>query len=373
MTLSVSDIRAAFPEPTLTPLAIAHGVPTYAALKTLQAQINSNAVSVPWHADIHGHLFLTLPTATYTAKAHAPFVVPTHPGSTAKHKTNATSTQIDLATQQHAAALRAYLTYNATESALRQQLIEACPKIYLLDLYDESYGFGLVSSRDILTHLWTAYGTITSIDLDANLHRLTLPWTPPAPIQDVFERLTQAASLANAGNAPIGEANLVRAGFNLIRDTGLFPLDCRLWLEKAAPDKTLVAFKAFFLKADNSRRQTESSLAPTTGTAGFHSANATPTTTTSPHTIAQLEATIAQLKLAAKRHVSTPTHSPDPAAPPSYCWTHGLSSHPNSHSSANCKRQAAGHQTTATSANKLGGSTKNWTSTGPVTNAAAHS
>eukprot|EP00978_Attheya_sp_CCMP212_P026666 scaffold88199_cov40-Attheya_sp.AAC.1 len=44
----------------------------------------------------------------------------------------------------------------------------------------------------------------------------------------------------------------------------------------------------------------------------------------------------------------------------SYCWTHGTSNN-SQHNSTTCQHPAENHQSAATVANKMGGSTRVWT------------
>lgn len=360
-----------FPIPVLTPVATSTSVPTYASLQVVQTELNSNATAI--HSTggdgRFGHLVLTMQPAKYATLTHnVPYAVPVHPGATPVHAPNATGPQIAENTRLHELELRIFRTYHAVDQALRQQLLAACPPTYVRALQDRDLGFGNVPTLALLTHLWTTYGRITPEALDANIARMHKPWHPPTPIEDLFDQLADATTFAIAGNAAIGNTNVIRVGYNLIAATGLFDLACRDWRAKPDAAKDMPSFRAHFRAANDDRTVT-------TGSAGYHTATGAnaastvaPTTALSmalncsstEHQLSQLTAAVTKLHLAITAPSPRPrsTQHPPPAATTNtYCWTHGATLNPF-HTSATCKNKADGHQDTATAANPLNGSTR---------------
>jgi hypothetical protein len=161
---------------------------------------------------------------------------------------DATAAQAANTNYRHEADLHAFYTYHNTENALRNQLLAACPEDYIYDLIHNKIGvINNVTKLEIRTLLWTTYGEITYADLDANLARMTKAWHPPTPIEFLFKQLEEAGTFAIAGNAAIGENNIVRSGYNTIFATGLFDFACREWLAKPDAAKTMPLFGAHFL------------------------------------------------------------------------------------------------------------------------------
>jgi hypothetical protein len=347
--LTAAAITASFPHPILHPIATITSPPTYATIRAAQTQLNANATTVPSYAGdgIHGHLALTLKTADYKIKSNgvdfiAPLLGPIQP----IHPAGATAAQISEINRKFYDDQATFRTYQETDKALRNQILLAIPEDYLRDLADADLGLGSVSCLKILTHLWDTWGTITQIELDANYLRMATPWNPPTPIDKLFTQLDDGIRFATAGNDKPSDPTVIRLGYNLIHQTGLFEIPCRDWRNKPEADKTRAKFNLHFRAADQDRR-----LTTTAGSAGYHAANA-----------------VKEKKKQPPRTITPPP--PDaakPAAPPavprpdtrpqtSYCWSHGFLKNPK-HNSLTCLYKAEGHCDAATATNTLGGST----------------
>lgn len=209
----------------------------------------------------------------------------------------------------------------------------------------------------LLTHLWTTYGTLSIADKDANLQRMAMPWHPPTPIETLFKQLQDGMRIAAAAGEPQVDAQVARLGYNIILKTGLFAEACREWRLKPEAQQTLAIFQTHFQQMNMDRL---ASL--TTETAGFHGA-ANAAIATPPHTIESLLAELTLLKAAQANAASgvPPPQAPKPILPPThYCWTHGGSRN-KEHTSASCRNKLPGHQDAATLTDKMGGSERVWT------------
>ena len=82
-------------------------------------------------------------------------------------------------------------------------------------------------------------------------------WTPPQPIADLFEQLKKGQRFAATGNETIHDSQLVRWGYQNIRNTGLFDRACEKWRKKEAKEKSWVEFKKHFRLAEDDRRKNE--------------------------------------------------------------------------------------------------------------------
>lgn len=257
--------------------------------------------------------------------------------------------------------MKHFTTYRSTELALKRQLIAAVPDLYIKSLKHYTYGYANVTTLQILEHLIDTFGIIMPADLDANLERMNAAWHPPTPIEVLFEQLDSALQFATEGKAPIGEANAVRIGYNLVHKTGQFEVASYHWRLRSPADKTLAAFKTYFHRAN-------ADLTTTSSQAGYRAAAAIQPTPAQPTELATLTAVVTQLIAAMATNNTTTSRSArnntNNATPATryrgYCWTHGVTHSTNLHDSTNCKKPAAGHQTTATEQNQLGGSTRVW-------------
>jgi hypothetical protein len=66
------------------------------------------------------------------------------------------------------------------------RILAAVPPVYVSSLSRDITGFGNVSALTIMTSLWERYGTITQAELAENITRMSAPWNPPQPIEDLF-------------------------------------------------------------------------------------------------------------------------------------------------------------------------------------------
>eukprot|EP00978_Attheya_sp_CCMP212_P029636 scaffold105942_cov70-Attheya_sp.AAC.2 len=93
------------------------------------------------------------------------------------------------------------------------------------------------------------YGKIIPEDLDKNQLCMEADWNPPTPIEDLFEQLWAGAAFATEGGDAPSAPRLVRLGYNIINETGLFELGCRDWHNKPAADKTFAQLHVHFKRS----------------------------------------------------------------------------------------------------------------------------
>jgi hypothetical protein len=358
------DVTTNFPNPVLTPIGTTTVKPNWTSLHLLQRQINANASSI--HSNLgggrNGHLALTIDAATYLAVAGVAFAVPPAPPDDPVLPANPTGPIITEANRLHLVAQKAFQRYHDADKALVRQIIAATPPTYIEALNDPDYGYANVTCLEMLTHLKTTYGRITIAEKDANHQRMTAPWHPPAPLEDLFSQIALGARLAAAGGEPLNDTQVARIGYNLVLQTGLFPDACREWRLKDDAHQTYAAFKTHFSRMEADRLESLTSASAGYQGAAHHVGSV-------PVQPSTLEADLAELALYRAASVANAVtakhpHPPSSSAPPplSYCWTHG-SSRNTRHTSATCKNKSEGHQDTATLIFQQGGSTKVWTST----------
>jgi hypothetical protein len=184
------------------------------------------------------------------------------------------------------------------------------------------------------------------------------PWSTENPIQTVFTQLKDAIAFSRAGHDPISTATAIRAGYTIISNTGLFETSCREWRNTTVATQTLNSFRLHFTSADRDRRQTA-----TTESSGYHSSNAASEASLNTTISAAIALALKNQRRPSDRNRTNPSNRPSraPATPDtlSWCWTHGTTNNPD-HTSSNCRRQASGHESTATISNKMGGNTERY-------------
>jgi hypothetical protein len=176
------------------------------------------------------------------------------------------------------------------------------------------------------------------------------PWNPADPIETVSHRLNDAIAYSTAGRDPITEAAAVRAGYDVLEHSGLFPRACETWRTASPDTHTLAHLRTLFKVADTDRKRTV-----TTGSLGYANVLAA-----APSVLPSLAPDSLSLPFSAL----SVSNSSATLSEKTYCWTHG-SSNNRRHTSATCKNKAPGHRDDATAANPLGGSTKVWTAPKP--------
>jgi hypothetical protein len=401
-TLSPSDIKAQLPiaDTDMPKIADNTSKPTFKSLTTFQKAINQQALAIPsTRGDgALGHLILVISAADYliVSTGATPFVVPTNPGSVPVQIANSTGPQIIETNRAHAIELAEYNLYLNTATILKNIIINNVPEHFIVTLQHPITQYARVTPLQLMEHLWTTYGTITSDDLTTNYDRMTAPWNPPTPIENLFDQLKLGQEYAGEGGEPIDTRQLMRIGYNLIQQTGLFETSCREWRNKPTADKTYATFQIFFTKEDADRKVNS----PTSAGAGYansvqdivhqelanyieqypvqHTDPQQPIAPPPPATPSAnagvtlddikklIQATMTNTPNDRRRRSSQPRSNPpgplvaqgldSDGVPVSYCWTHGTTTNLR-HTSKSCSRKAEGHKDDATFTNQLGGST----------------
>ena len=81
------------------------------------------------------------------------------------------------------------------------------------------------------------------------------PWSPPSPIETLFDQLDDGQEFAVKGKEIIDDSQLMRWAYDNIKSTGLFDKDCELWRKRPSATKTWTVSKAFFIVAKDDRKK----------------------------------------------------------------------------------------------------------------------
>ena len=402
---TVEKIKDAFPHPTIEPIV---GQPGYESIKGMHLFLNANAASIISHLGNGrlGLLYLTVQPAVFNTLSAVLFVPPTNPGPTVTYPAGATQHIIRAADIAHATATRLFQQYDATDRALKQQLLGAVDDMFVSALSDPHVGYANVTTLQLLTHLYATYALITDGDLESNKEAMAATYDVNLPIETLFKRIEECVQFAAAGNTPFTAPQVVSTAFRTVQKTGMYTDDCKIWKRKPAQYKTWAQFKVDFTIAHNELREEQQ----TTRGAGFHAnavqdlqqetataiANLANATLADRETMTAMQANISTLttqlseanaklvdalnvcttlkELLATRNSSngnggsngggrngggrnTGGGNSSSSQYVHYCWTHGILS---GHTSAECTRKADGHKDEATAADKMGGRTTKW-------------
>ena len=97
----------------------------------------------------------------------------------------------------------------------------ALSNIYLQELSDQSTKFGNIKPHLIIKHLQDSYGTITAQYLDPNDKRMKTLWSPPEPIEILFNRLFDGKCFAKEKGSTMEDSISTRIGYSMITEFGL--------------------------------------------------------------------------------------------------------------------------------------------------------
>ena len=88
------------------------------------------------------------------------FVIPLNPGATVNVPLNSTVAQITNLCKTYDDKNKAFIQYDNTNKALKQQLIEAIDDLYLKSLHNKYVGFSNQTFKTMIDHLYLHYAKI---------------------------------------------------------------------------------------------------------------------------------------------------------------------------------------------------------------------
>ena len=136
------------------------GEPTREGLVELHQLVSGNVASVLPNLGGGRHRYLTLPITSedYKSQTGFSFVLPHNPGNYPPTIGNSQDQTLGTENFQQNQAL--FQKYTAADRALKKQIITTVEPFLLYPLVDHLTGFGQVSARTMIQHLFLSYGTI---------------------------------------------------------------------------------------------------------------------------------------------------------------------------------------------------------------------
>jgi hypothetical protein len=105
--------------------------------------------------------------------------------------------------------------------------------------------------------------------MQANTNCMNQPWDPNTSFEMLIDQTKECSEMADAGNQPMSDQQIVNAPFTLVFNTGMFFDDCKSWNRKDPADQTWINFKTHFIDAQRFLQQQQQ-----TSTASGYHANA---------------------------------------------------------------------------------------------------
>jgi hypothetical protein len=361
-------------QPTKVP-----GQPTYDSLTRLRNELKQNAASIPSNrgGGSHGYLGTVMSATMYdTVAPNQPFTLAAYPGAQPLLAAATTTAQINESVRQHSEHLREWREYTNIHNALKKQLTEAIEPVYLRSQRDRHVGFANKTLRELFAFLFQAYGQLTPQTLVDNQASMQKPWDPNTPFETLIEQIEDAMEVADAATQAYTDAQVLTLAYTLVYNTGLYFDECKAWNAKSAADKTWDLFKLFFLQAQAELRLQQTATSSRNGFSAFVNdqenetnetlANIATAQAADRQAFCQLVTTNSELAeqlrtaltdISSLKNMVLNKQPRKPRKPHnSYCWTHGFRV-ADDHTSQSCKNQQAGHQSSATKDNTMGGST----------------
>jgi hypothetical protein len=374
------------------------GEPCYNDIRQLRTVIYENAASynTPLGGGNHGHLGMVMPALNYANVSPTPWVDPPEPAAVVVFDQVApTAAQIAEAHRTHSLALKTRREFQNLDRALTRVLVDTIEPLYLKPFHGEYIGLLGKSTKQLLEALIASYGYILPQELEANYAQLSMPYdATQEPLQILIERFEEARTFASDGQLPIAEGQMINSGIVALKNTGVLERFIDQWNDKPRADRsTWLQFKEHFqprvLEYQKGRRgasapqfgmmmdhyhphiitpsnsqDTSDSIMQANSTA---MANMAATQNELLKQLADMQEKFVTMNAKAQhKNDSTPVRrggkpattympgNPGNKDPNGYCWTHGYNV-AHGHTSANCKRRATGHQSTATRADNQGG------------------
>ena len=112
-----------------------------------------------------------------------------------------------------------------------------------------------MTTKQLLTHIFTIYEKVTGNDLRLNDKEMNLVYDVNLQIEVFFNQIKDSMDYADAGNNPKTPAQIVMTGQQLIQETGIFAEDLKVWKHLSDLDWTWTRFKTDFTLANQELRE----------------------------------------------------------------------------------------------------------------------
>ena len=247
-----------FAFPNLTPI---DGEPDADILIKLKNQVKANASSVPSNlgGGAHGHLGLVLSPATYSMVSNIPFDQPAHPGALAI-PLGTTGPMATVLREQHVEGIRLFREVSGVEKALKQQILKAVDRQWLLAITDRHSQSLTGTIAQILEFLFDTYGYVSNAMLEKKENDLReLDYHPRQPVDIVFNTIEDLADYAEMAKSPYSQNQIIGKAYSKFNKTGLLSMAINEWNRKPDIQKTWIALKTHFRQARKELKETSGS------------------------------------------------------------------------------------------------------------------
>jgi hypothetical protein len=157
---------------------------------------------------------------------------PSNPGHGPTIIDGTTLHQINEAHHQWEEDYNTFKTFFNVDQALKKQIITVFEPMYLDILNDNMVGFANTSAHEMITYLFTTYGSNTPVDLDHNFETMRNAWDPHQPVDTMFKQIKYSVDCSEAGGFTIGSAHHISVAYTRFFTTFSFMSARHRWNEK---------------------------------------------------------------------------------------------------------------------------------------------
>ena len=231
MPLNADQILVVFLYPVLTKIV---GNTNLTSIMLQQSNHNGNLASIKSNLGdgLTGLMVISMKPEIFSTIHPNDFAIPTNPvPSSDPEVTAAASSATKIADLYKAYALQSniYSEFVSAERISVKLALDSMAKLYYKALKHTHTGYTNVTLRQLLDHLVTTYAAIDQFDLEKNQEKMTGCYDPNAPIDTLFEKITEGVAYAELGDGPFTSKQIVDIALLCLSKTGVFNDNLKEW------------------------------------------------------------------------------------------------------------------------------------------------
>ena len=159
-----------------------------------------------------GLMFISMKPETFATIHPNPFAILINPVPVPDPDAIAaasSATKISNIYKSYALQSKIYSEFISAKRISVKLALDSMAEIYYKSLKHTHTGYVKVALRKLLDHLVTIYAAIDQFDLEKNQEKMTARYDPNAPIETLFEKITNAVAYAELGDAPFASKQII--------------------------------------------------------------------------------------------------------------------------------------------------------------------
>ncbi len=177
---------------------------------------------------MHGHAGLLKTLLDYDQLAPGtPFVVPPNPGIYPAGVIPAA--QRGQQEAEHKELIKEFEKCMGASKGLKDLIMQAIDEDFLLELKMPGIAYLNVTPLQMITHLWTRYGSMDYVDITALMAECNAPWDPTEVPTKYFNRVDKAWRQLARANIQIDERAMLVKALKSFKDAGDFDAPIQEW------------------------------------------------------------------------------------------------------------------------------------------------